>query len=305
MMIPLRNSLEVSWTALRHCSEGLDSILQYLIMLAKSLIYHIMPPNKLSIKSFFHLRIILFLFLSFLGMSAAFQSPPWAESFLEIICIPDEIWCSLKCPCLPYQAIQLSGILILNVLRAKLVIRSAGIVPVIKKTSYCARGRAFLRLFSRAACSCYLLPAERAGWSDIASVPNPSPLCLKSAADSHKAHSTFQWVVMGKGSLCKTHRFLLAFASAAGWVDKRNSGMVRMKSMGTVHMGLCKLEAEEPPCLWESSPVQICPLTGAMHVSLLVKGWVLSPNLTRHQDLLLSCLSFLDRFPYLATFNWL
>lgn len=148
-------------------------------------------------------------------------------------------------------------------------------------------------------CFCYSLPVERAGWSDMASVPNPSPLCLKSAAESHHAHSTFQWVVMGKGSLWKTYSFLLSFASAAGWVDKRNSGMVHVKSMGTVPMWLCKI-----PCLWECSPVQTCLLTRAMHLSLLVKGWVLSPNVTCQQDLLFSCLSFLDLFPSLATFNW-
>lgn len=105
-------------------------------MLAKSLIYHIMPPNKLSIKGFLHLLIISFFLLSFLGMSAAFQSPPWAESLLEAICIPDETWCSLTCPCLLSQVIQLSGILPLDVPRAELVTRSAGIVLVIKRTSY-------------------------------------------------------------------------------------------------------------------------------------------------------------------------
>lgn len=127
MKIPLRNSLELSWTALHHFSEGLGSLLQYLIMLPKSLRYHIMPPNELSIKGFLHLLIISFLFLSFPGMSAASQSPPWA------ICVPDETWCSLKCPCLPRQVMQLSGILSRDVPRAQLLTRSAGIVPVLKE----------------------------------------------------------------------------------------------------------------------------------------------------------------------------
>lgn len=86
------SELEGLWKAMHSCSEGLGSLIWFLIMLVKSLIYHIMPPNKLSIKGFLHLLIITFFFLSQCECFQDFlQSIPYCirhGDYLESMCFP-------------------------------------------------------------------------------------------------------------------------------------------------------------------------------------------------------------------------
>lgn len=87
--LSLINPLEVSWTTLHLSSEGLGS-LQFSIMLAKSLIYHIMPLNKLSIKGFLPLLVITFILPSFLETLVTLHSLPRAKSFFGG-CLPPQM----------------------------------------------------------------------------------------------------------------------------------------------------------------------------------------------------------------------